>query len=149
MTIVEHLARVRRLFLDTAPVIYFVEKNPLYTARVKPIFGLIDRGELHAVTSPITLAECLIHPYRFHRPSVALQFRDVIVSGKNVTFAPVNEQVADKAAWLRANYNIALSDALQLATAIIENCDAFLTNDPMLKRVVEVNVLILDAVEAE
>lgn len=42
-----------------------------------------------------------------------------------------------------------LDDALQLATAIIENCDAFLTNDPMLKRVVEVNVLILDAVEAE
>ena len=55
MTITEHLQGVRRLFLDTAPVIYFVEKNLAYIEHVKPVFALIDAGELQAVTSPITL----------------------------------------------------------------------------------------------
>jgi len=149
VTITEHLQGVRRLFLDTAPVIYFVEKNPAYTARITPVFSLIDIGALQAVTSPITLAECLIHPYRFHQPSTAERFREVIVSGKNVTFAPTTEQMADIASRLRATYNIALPDALQLATAIVTECDVILTNDPMLKRVGEISVLILDEIEAD
>lgn len=147
MTILEHLQGAQRLFLDTAPVIYFVEKNPTYFALVKSVFRLIDQGELQAVTSPITLAECLIHPYRFHQPATAKRFRKVIISGKNVTFAPTTERMADVAAQLRASYNMALPDALQLATAMVEECDFFLTNDPMLKRVAEVNVLVLNQFE--
>lgn len=148
MTITQHLQGARRLFLDTAPVIYFVEKNPAYIARVMPVFRLIDSWEVQAVTSPITLAECLIHPYRFHRLATAEQFREVIISGRNVTFAPTTERMADIASRLRTSYNIALPDAIQLATAIVEECDVFLTNDPMLKRVSEISVLILDEVEA-
>ena len=149
MTITEHRQGAQRLFLDTAPVIYFVEKNPVYVALVRPVFGQIDSGELQAVTSPITLAECLIHPYRFHRPATAERFREVIVSGRNITFAPTTQSIADKASRLRASYNIALPDALQLATAIIEECDVFLTNDPMLKRVTEVGILLLDEIKED
>ena len=47
MTITEHLQGAQRLFLDTAPVIYFVEKNLAYIERFKPVFALIDSGELH------------------------------------------------------------------------------------------------------
>ena len=35
-------------------------------------------------------------------------------------------------------------DAIQLATAIIATTDFFLTNDPALKKVKEVEVIILD-----
>jgi len=58
------LENVRRIFLDTAPVIYFVEKNERFLNSVKTVFGLIDDGRLLAITSPITLAECLVQPYR-------------------------------------------------------------------------------------
>ena len=38
MKIADALLGVTGLFLDTAPVIYYVEKNPVYTATVVPIF---------------------------------------------------------------------------------------------------------------
>ena len=40
--------------------IYYVEQNPAHTAVVDPIFDRLDAGALQAVTSPITLAECLV-----------------------------------------------------------------------------------------
>jgi len=62
MNISEHLQGVRQLFLDTAPVVYYVEKNPQYLDRVRAVFTQIDNGTLTAVTSPVTLAECLVGP---------------------------------------------------------------------------------------
>ena len=61
MSLSERLRSVNRLFLDTAPVIYFIEENPRYLAQVQPVFDRIDSGSLIAITSPITLSECLVH----------------------------------------------------------------------------------------
>ena len=64
------LDAVRRIFLDTAPLVYFIEKNERYLAAVRLVFERIDQGLLSAVTSPITLAECLVLPYRKDRAEV-------------------------------------------------------------------------------
>jgi predicted nucleic acid-binding protein len=40
-----------------------------------------------------------------------------------------------------------LPDALQIAVALEAGCEAFLTNDLTLKRVVELRVLVLDDLE--
>ena len=56
--------KVSRVFLDTAPVIYYVEKNPKYFDVVSRIFEGVDDGEWEAITSPVTLAESLVVPYR-------------------------------------------------------------------------------------
>jgi predicted nucleic acid-binding protein len=45
---------------------------------------------------------------------------------------------------LRARYNLRTPDALQVATALVRRCEAFLTNDARLKRVTEIRVLTLD-----
>jgi len=37
MKVAEALLEVTHLFLDTAPVIYYVEENPLFLASVTPI----------------------------------------------------------------------------------------------------------------
>lgn len=42
--------KLTRIFLDTAPVIYYVERNPSYLEAVCPIFEQIDRGILTAFT---------------------------------------------------------------------------------------------------
>jgi hypothetical protein len=60
VTIEESFEGVTRLFLDSAPVIYYVERNSRYFAIVDVIFELIFDGSLMAVTSPVTLAECLV-----------------------------------------------------------------------------------------
>ena len=50
--------------LDTAVFIYFIEENKLFLPIVKPLFEAIDRGELAAATSALTLMEVLVLPYR-------------------------------------------------------------------------------------
>jgi hypothetical protein len=64
MTLDDVLQRVTTVFLDTAPVIYYVEQNPHYIDLVDAVYNRIDRGELRALTSPVTLAECLVSPLR-------------------------------------------------------------------------------------
>jgi predicted nucleic acid-binding protein len=53
----EAFSGVRRLFLDTAPVIYYVGGNEHYLPRLEPVFEYLDAGTVRAVTSPITLSE--------------------------------------------------------------------------------------------
>jgi hypothetical protein len=38
------LAGTRSVFLDTAPLIYHVERHPVYAVRTRPIFQSIDAG---------------------------------------------------------------------------------------------------------
>jgi predicted nucleic acid-binding protein len=135
------LAGVRTVFLDTAPVIYHVENNPAYQPLTDLIFQQVDDGTLEAVTSSITLAECLVKPFERGDTVLVERFRNVITAAGHTRFIGV-DSVAEQAAELRARYNLALLDALQIAAALGASCDAFLTNDKGLKRVATLNVLV-------
>ena len=147
MKIAEHLEGVRELFLDTAPVVYYVEKNPQYLNRVQEVFAQIDGGLLAAVTSPVTLAECLVAPIRLGLPRLQQDFADLVISGSGTRFMPIDQGTAHRAADLRARYNLSLTDAFQVAVALAAGCDALLTNDATLKRVTDLSVIALDEVE--
>lgn len=112
--------------------------------RVDEVFDRIDAGTLQAVTSPVTLAECLVMPIRQGFTQAQQDFTDLIASGNNVTFVVPDAGVAHRAADLRARYHLALADAFQVATALAAGCDAFLTNDRAIQRVTEIPILILD-----
>jgi predicted nucleic acid-binding protein len=147
MKLAERLESLQLVFLDTAPVIYFVEKNPDFSEKVQSIFSKLDERTLTAVVSPITLAECLVLPYKIPNPDIAQIFSELLVNSENVLFYPIDEVTADKAAELRAHYNITLTDAFQLSIAIQAKCDAFLTNDADLKRVTEIPIIVLADLE--
>ena len=132
------------LFLDTAPVIYFVENNPTYFSLLKPIFTKLDEGSIQAVTSPITLAECLYYPYKNNDKNLVKVFYDRLITGQNVRLMSITADIANYSAHLRANYNLGFADAFQVATAIASGSDIFLTNDKQLKRIQLLNVLILN-----
>jgi predicted nucleic acid-binding protein len=124
MNLTEGLESVHQIFLDTAPVIYFVEKNPIFAAKVQNVFQRLDDGKLTAVVS-------------------AQIFTDLMVKSESVMLFPIDEMTAEKAAELRARYGLTLADAFQFAVAIQSACDAFLTNDADLKRVVEIPVIVV------
>lgn len=147
MKLADALRGVSRLFLDSAPVIYYVERNPNYIALARAVFQRIDSGVLPAVTSPVTLAECLVLPVRQGALVLQQDFVDLIVSGRNTRFVPIDDLCGRRAAELRARYNLSLTDALQFAVALETGCDAFLTNDLDLRRVTELRVLALDDLE--
>src|SRR5262245_21390374 len=139
-------ANVRELFLDTAPIIYHVEGNLAYQALTDQVFQTIQAEALTAVTSSITLSECLAHPYWRGDMALAQKFRNVITTGVNTRYVGV-DAVAERAAEIRAHYNLNLADSFQVAAAIAAGCDAFLTNDSALKRVNGVTILVLDELE--
>lgn len=144
MRVSEAIQNIATLFLDTAPVIYLVEENPLYLERVRIIFQRIDDGRISAFTTPVTLAECLVHPIRLGLAGLRQDFIDVVVNGTNTTFVGINQQIGEAAASLRARYNLLLPDSLQMAAAIVNKCDGFLTNDGRLAKVAEMKVIVVD-----
>ncbi|MDW8327601.1 MAG: PIN domain-containing protein [Anaerolineales bacterium] len=149
MKLSQRLKSVRRVFVDTAPIIYFVESNPRYRAQVDVFFDQLDRAVFRGVVSPIMLAECLVVPHRSGATQLFQAFRELLLSGDTIQFQPTDSQIAEKAAELRSRSNLTLTDAIQIATAILTGCDAIFTNDIHFKRVSEVEALVLDEFEPE
>lgn len=135
------------LALDSAPVIYFIEANPVYEDLVNEVFLHIDSGKVQATTSLITLTEVLVYPLENHFTSLADDYRNLLLRTRGLQSHEITAPIAEKAAELRAKYsNKALKtpDAIQIATAILTGCNAILTNDMGWKVVTEIEVIILD-----
>jgi predicted nucleic acid-binding protein len=145
MRIEAALTGVNRLFLDTAPVVYFVEQNPEFIDRVEPIFARLDL-DIIGVVSAVTLAECLVFPIKRCLTDLEQAFEDV-VNSERVEFIAVDREIAKLTAIIRAKYNFQLPDSIQIATAIVSNCDAFLTNDIALKKVTEIRAIVVSKLE--
>jgi predicted nucleic acid-binding protein len=141
------LKNVSTLAFDTAPIIYFVEANPTYDALVTAIFQRIESGEITGVTSVISLCEVLVHPIRNQNLNLKQRYRDILQNSHNFFTQLINSTVAERAAELRAKYNLRTPDALQIASALDNGCDAFLCNDKNLKRVTELKILILGEIQ--
>lgn len=144
MILDDALTTTRLLFLDTAPVIYFVEEHPRYLSVVETVFQRADAGQVTLVTSPVTLAECLVLPLRQGQHAFIQAFTEIVVNGPQSRMNPIDHHIALEAAALRARHNLSLLDAFQAAVALATGCDAFLTNDPGLRRVESLRVLVLD-----
>ncbi len=143
----EALTGVKNFWLDTAPVIYFVEKHPKYDALVTEIFQRIDNDMLVGITSVVTFTEVLVQPIRKGDTKLQQEYSELLLHSANFETMPIDADTARRAATLRAVYNLRTPDALQIATALEFNCQAFLTNDKQLQRVTELRVLILDELE--
>lgn len=144
MKLADALKGVQRVYLDSSPIIYHVEANATYQIVLDAFFLEVNTGRLIAVVGSVTLAECMVQPYRAANLARVQAFRDFITSKANVTFATLG-LAAEYAGALRAKYPwLRTPDALQVATAIAVSCDALLTNDHALKRVAEIPILVLD-----
>jgi predicted nucleic acid-binding protein len=115
--------------LDTAPLIYFIEKNPIYLAIVRSFFLAVEHGDIQVVTSTLSLTEVLVHPYKFGNRSLAQMYFDILQHQRNLTTLPVSAEIATEAARLRAAYGLKTPDSIQIATAIVGRATSFLTND--------------------
>lgn len=89
--------------------------------------------------------ELTVHPRRMNRPDVAREYEAILANFPNLYLADVNRDIARKAAELRANYNIRPVDALQVATALVYQATAWVTNDKKLKQLNSIlDIVIFD-----
>lgn len=129
--------------LDTAPLIYFIEENPLYLSHLRAFFGAVEQGDIRVVTSILTLTEVLIHPLRQRNTQLADNYRRILLHAQHVETLAVSPQIAEVAARLRAENNLRTPDALQIATALVSGA-SFLTNDVQLTGPWMLRTLILN-----
>jgi len=61
-------------------------------------------------------------------------------------WVPPSLAIADRAAQLRAEYNLRTPDAIQAATALLEDADGLITNDAALRRVGGLEILLVDEI---
>ncbi len=147
MKLADALKNVAALAFDTAPIIYFVEANANYDALVTQIFERVESGRITGTTSVISLCEVLVHPIRNQNTNLQKRYREILQNSPNFYTEKITSPIAETAARLRARHNLRTPDALQIATALENGCDAFLCNDRNLKRVTELKILILDEIE--
>ncbi len=130
--------------LDTAPLIYLIEQNPIYLEMVRSFFRAMSQGEFRVVTSIVTLVEVLVYPLRAGNTELAQQYRDILFNQENLVTVLVSPEIAELASQLRAVHNLRTPDAIQIATAIQEEASFFFTNDGRLSPLPNLEILVLD-----
>lgn len=138
------LLRGKVVFLDTAPLIYFIEKNSRYLDVVKPVIELIVSQQAKGMTSTITLLEVLVLPLREGNKKLAEKYKTILLSSNDLETCEISNTISERAAIIRAKYGFKTPDSLQLATAIVRKADYFLTNDTALKQANEIKVIVLE-----
>ena len=129
--------------LDTMVFIYHFEENRVYSPLTFSIFESLEKGNFNGITSILTLLEILVKPKKENNLLLTERYKLLFETFPNLQVKPLNENVADIASTLRANYNINTPDAIQVATSLETQADIFITNDKTLKKISEIKVLLL------
>jgi predicted nucleic acid-binding protein len=131
------------VYLDTNIFIYAVEDFTSLGDKLRHLFSRFDSGELHAVTSELTLAETLVKPIRQMNAAVQDTYEKMLQSTSSLSVIPVDRQILVSAARLRATSSIKLPDAIHVATSLSRSCSTFLSNDLRLETVAALSVLAI------
>lgn len=115
------------IFLDTAPVIYYLQSSEPYYVRMRDFWR--NHADCIYITSAVTITEYLTYPYR-QRDFKLIEAFYSFIADMEIYVKEIDQNVAEKAARIRAGYkSFKTMDALQLAAACLAGCDTFLTND--------------------
>ena len=117
--------------LDTNIFIAVKNKESEYEYCEK-IIDSIEDNQIEGVMSTIVLAEILVGFYQNAENEEADRFSSSAIL--NYDLISVNQDLAQKAAQIRAQYNIKLPDAIISASSIITGADFLITNDTTLQK---------------
>ena len=145
MSLADDFIHIHSVFLDTAPIIYFIEAHSQYGPLVADIVTAFQSGRLIAFSSVITMVEVLPKPIEAGNEALANQFSDFLSGGKNITMLEITSDIAQVAGRLRGRYPFLRSmDAIQIAASLEAKAEAFITNDLKLKNISEIRIILLE-----
>jgi predicted nucleic acid-binding protein len=128
VTLAERVPDGAIVLIDTNPIIYILEGNPLGMP-FRSIFEDVERGRIGALVTPITVAEVVSGPLKAGREALAERYRRTITQNPGWAVREIDADIAVLAARLRLQHALKLPDALQLAIALEEGCYALVTHD--------------------
>jgi predicted nucleic acid-binding protein len=132
------LAEGALVLVDSAPIIYVLERNPKFAPRFQPLFDRHGAGEISFAVTTMTIAEVLAGPFGAGEETLAKRYVAVMESWQVVN---LTVEIAESAARFRARLKLRLPHAIQVASAIAVNADALVTHDRDYSRVKSLPVL--------
>ena len=90
------------VFLDTTPIIYFIEGRRAYQSILSKMFESNHKGAFYFITSSITLPEVLVKPLREARIDVAAQYRDILMKAPGIEVFDITPTISEIAVGMRA-----------------------------------------------
>jgi predicted nucleic acid-binding protein len=133
----------QKIFVDTAPLIYWFEEHPDYIQKLIRFFDEITEKQIPLMTSMVTYIEVLTYPEKTGNRLLSGKYRNYFTNSDQLAIYPLNVSVADAAIRLRARHALKTPDAIQLATAQVCGCDYVLSNDRTWPGVSGIRVLLV------
>ena len=85
----------KKVFLDTAPLIYFLDADEHFGETVRKIFEDILQSDKQMLTSVITCEEYLVYPYKTGNEEKVAAFREFI-SECGIPLCPIDVETAKR-----------------------------------------------------
>jgi predicted nucleic acid-binding protein len=117
-----------KVYVDSNILIYYADGSSKFQLPARSILRTLKGDSAELISSEITVGECLRGAYRSD-PEFADTFLQTLLDKDFITLIPVAFPVIKRAAFLGAELNMKLLDAIHVATAESLGCDIFLTND--------------------
>ena len=132
-----------KIYLDTAPIIYFLENNVEYAQKIQSVIQDNAAFGCAFATSVATNIEYLPKPLSEGKQDLVYAFAS-LKKILNIESIELTEQISMIAVNLRTKYKgLKALDSIHIASAIASGCDAFFTNDKQLKQISELHILYL------
>lgn len=117
-----------RLLIDTTALAAYLDASEPTHAASKHVMELVAAGRNPAVISMITVMEILVRPLRASPPGHHTVLA-LLRNHPNLEAVPVDLQVAQDAAFLRAAQRFSPPDALVIGTGLAAQVSHLVTND--------------------
>lgn len=143
------LLRHGRVGIDTSIFIYQLEGSGWSAAAASAVLTALGNGAFVGITSLVTLTELAVKPLQLGRPDIADEYDALLGALATLVIVQPDRATARRAAELRAGHRLSLADAFQIASCLQLGATAFLTNDRRLRRVTELEVVLLDDFASE
>jgi predicted nucleic acid-binding protein len=131
------------VYLDTNPIIYSVEKHPVYWPLLQPLWQATKGKTIEIVSSDLTLMETLTGPLKLGDAGLVRAYEQLFQQAQT-RLLPVTHAILRDAGQLRATTTkLKTPDALHAATAQQAGCVLFVTNDAGFRRVATLPSLVI------
>ena len=104
------------VYLDANPVIYTVEKHPVYGPLLQPLWQAVQAKAIEVVSSDLVLMETLVGPFKRGDSALEKAYEQALL-GTDLHLLPLTQPILREAARLRTATRLKTPDALHAATA--------------------------------
>lgn len=131
------------VYLDANPIIYSVEKHPVFGPLLQPLWQAAQARTIEVVSSDLVLMEVLVGPLKSRDTALEKAYEQALL-GTDMSLLSITHPILREAARLRATTKLKTPDAVHLATASDASCVLFVTNDAGFRGVGSIPVVILN-----